>query len=71
MIFDDLYSVEIIEHETSEGDFKFIAQWELIEPQTPKGQKSQIIKPCARTSHTCNVYKNRFLVITGGETEIR
>lgn len=25
MIFDDLYSVEIIEHETPEGEYKFVA----------------------------------------------
>ena len=71
MIFDDLYMMEVVERETPEGDVKFYAEWEVIEPQTPKGEKPARVKPCARTSHTCDVYKNRFLIVTGGETEIR
>lgn len=27
-------------------------------------------KPVGRTSHSCTVYKNRYLVIIGGEGEI-
>ena len=32
MIFDDLYSVEIIEEKTSEGKIRFIADWTQLEP---------------------------------------
>jgi len=32
MIFDDLYSVEIIEEENEQGEVRFIANWEMIEP---------------------------------------
>ncbi len=35
MIFDDLYSVEIIEEKTSEGHEKYVANWTMIEGQTP------------------------------------
>jgi hypothetical protein len=35
MIFDDLYSVEIIEEKTSEGHEKYVANWTMIESQTP------------------------------------
>ena len=31
MIFDDLYSVEIIEDKDSNGQTRYIAQWTLLE----------------------------------------
>lgn len=27
------------------------------------------IKPVPRTSHSCTIYKNRYLIIIGGETD--
>lgn len=70
-----MYSVEIIEElsinkDTGIEEMSFIAHWEEIEQQTPKGELPSYPKPCARTSHTCTVYKNRFFIIIGGETEI-
>lgn len=69
MIFDDLYSVEIIEQQMPDGELIFIAEWEQLEKQTPKGQMPPLHKPVGRTSHSCTVYKNRYLVIIGGESE--
>ena len=65
-MFDDLYTVEVMEEVRRDGEMQFVAQWEKIDFRNGKDTKS----PCARTSHTCTVYKNRFLVIIGGETEV-
>jgi hypothetical protein len=62
--------VEIQEETDSKGEFVYVAQWELIEPQTPHGEKPPYPRPRARTSHSCTVYKNRFMVIIGGEGEL-
>lgn len=69
IIFDDLYSVEIIEEQDAKGETIYVAQWELIEKQTPKGELASYPKPRARTSHSATVYKNRYMVIIGGEGE--
>lgn len=42
----------------------------MIESQTPKGERAAILKPRGRTSHSCTVYKNRYMVIIGGEGEL-
>lgn len=42
---------------------QFVAIWSKIEFQSS-------ICPYPRTSHTCTSYKNRYLVVIGGETEI-
>jgi hypothetical protein len=31
--------------------------------------KPAVNKPRARTSHSCTVYKNRYMIIVGGEGE--
>ena len=49
---------------------QYVAEWEQIEPQTSKDILPLSGKPSPRTSHTCTVYKNRYLVIIGGETDI-
>lgn len=69
MIFDDLYSCQILEEQDQRGNTIYIAQWELIEPQTQKGALRSMSKPRGRTSHSCTVYKNRYMVIVGGEGE--
>jgi len=68
IIFDDLHSCEILEEtDPKSGDLVYVAQWTVIEPQTPSGAPRPLNKPRARTSHSCTVYKNRYMIIIGGE----
>jgi len=46
-----------------------VAEWTQIEPQSKKGHVMPQLKPVPRTSHSCTVYKDRYLVIIGGETD--
>lgn len=41
----------------------------MIEKQTPKNAIKSVNKPRARTSHSCTAYKNRYMIIIGGEGE--
>lgn len=66
MIFNDLYCLKVNEESNQEGETVFYADWKMIEPNTKNDPK----RPCARTSHSCTVYKNRYLIIVGGETEL-
>eukprot|EP00347_Sterkiella_histriomuscorum_P007476 403348772 len=68
IIFNDLYSAEIIEELKENGEIQFVAQWTRLEQQTPIELIHTVYKPTSRTSHTCTVYKNRYLIIIGGET---
>ena len=43
---------------------KYVAIWQKIEVKSE-------LNPYPRTSHTCVAYKNRYLVILGGETETK
>ena len=66
MYFNDLYCLKVNEEINQEGETVFFADWKLLEGNT----KNDPRRPCARTSHSCTVYKNRFLIIIGGESEI-
>ena len=37
IIFDDLYSFEVFEEQDAKCETVFVSQWEMIQPQTPKG----------------------------------
>jgi len=56
-LFNDLYSFELIIDEEMKSNSKAI--WKKIETNGPK--------PQPRSSHSCNNYKNEYLVIIGGE----
>lgn len=58
IFFNDLYSVKILEQIGN----KYVAIWQKI-----NFVGSEI--PYPRTSHTCISYKDRYLVVIGGETE--
>lgn len=58
VFFNDLFSVRVIEQV---GSAKYIAIWQKITFEGPQ--------PYPRTSHTCVTYKNRYLIVIGGETE--
>jgi hypothetical protein len=58
IFFNDLYSVKIVEQIGS----KYVAIWQKI-----NFVGTEI--PYPRTSHTCISYKDRYLVVIGGETE--
>ena len=59
VFFDDLYCVRVFEQDAGS---KFIAIWEKVVVKSE-------VKPYPRTSHTCVAYKNRYLIVIGGETE--
>ena len=65
MIFNDLYCLTVKEERKQDGSINFIAEWKLLEDNSLNNPN----RPCARTSHSCTVYKNRYLVIIGGETQ--
>lgn len=44
-------------------DKDFILNWKKIEPSSP-------CRPIKRSSHSMNLFQNRFLVLIGGETPI-
>ena len=60
VFFDDLYCARVIEQF---GGSKYIAIWQKVE----FGCGQQI--PYPRTSHTQVSYKDRYLIVIGGETE--
>jgi hypothetical protein len=62
VIFDDLHSVDIVQGVTPEGEVQFTAKWKRIEVLPG-------LRPAARASHTCSAYKNRFIVVVGGEAD--
>jgi len=71
IIFDDLHSCEIQEElDAKSGETLYVAHWTVIEPQTPAGSRRPMNKPRARTSHSCTVYKNRYMIIVGGEGQL-
>lgn len=68
-LFNDLYQL-IVEEKFEDGadpskDLPdYSASWEKIIPRDESAPK-----PCPRASHSCVAYKNRYLVIIGGETD--
>lgn len=56
VFFNDLYCAKVIEKPGN----KYVVIWQKI---------SYEAGPYPRTSHTCVSYKNRYLVVIGGETE--
>ena len=68
-VFNDLYRLTVEEKFEDGADPSkdlpdYIAFWEKIVPADETAPK-----PCPRASHSCVAYKNRYLVIIGGETD--
>ena len=68
-VFNDLYELTVEERFEDGADQQkdlpeYIAHWRKIIIDSSNTQK-----PCARTSQSCVAYKNRYMIIIGGETD--
>ncbi len=61
--------MEIFEERLENGEVVFIAEWKMVQPPSEVSTVQKPDRPLGRTSHTCTVYKNRFLIVIGGEAE--